>query len=99
MGASFGKGRTRFSLSGGYSSFNDRQYGVVGAGAGYYFLEGLEAGIDGEAWLGDKPHIYAVGPEVRYIITSLASYKPYIGAFYKRTFYDQFSPMNSAGGR
>jgi len=34
---------------------------------GYYLLDGLEAGLDGEAWLGSKPHLYAASPEVRYV--------------------------------
>ncbi len=99
VGAAFGQGRTRFSLNGGYGSFNDRSYGVIGLGAGYYVLDGWDVGMSGEAWVGDKPHIYAVSPEVRYVITSWESFKPYIGAFYKRTFYDDFDPMNSIGGR
>ena len=99
VGAAFTQGRSRLSLGGGYGSFNNHSYGVVGIGAGYYVLDGLEAGVDGEAWLGDKPHIYTISPEVRYIVTQMQSFKPYLGAFYKRTFYDTLDNTNSFGGR
>lgn len=99
VGASFGAGRSRFSLSAAYSSFNDRTYTVVGAGAGYYLFEGFEVGLDGDAWMGDKPHIYTVSPGVKYVLNTPSSFKPYLGGFYKRTFYDDFPNKDSAGGR
>jgi hypothetical protein len=99
VGSTFSRGRSRLSISGGYGNFNDHQYGVVGVGAGYYFFDGFEAGVDGEAWLGDKPHIYTVSPEARYIVTQFESFRPYIGGFYKRTFYDSLDNTHSVGGR
>ena|SRR5579864_5169424 len=95
----FGQGRTRLSISGGYGELNNNGYGVVGVGAGYYLLKGLEAGIDGEAWLGSKPHIYTVSPEARYIIQGLGQFLPYVGGFYKRSLYDTLAPLDSAGVR
>lgn len=99
VGGYFEQGRTRFSLTAGYGSLNEKNYGVVGVGAGYYFLEGLEAGVDGEAWIGNKPHIYTVSPETRYILNYSEAFKPYLGGFVKRTFYDDLPNRNSAGGR
>jgi hypothetical protein len=99
VGAGFGAGRSRFSLSAGYSGVDDRHYTIVGAGAGYYFFEGFEAGIDGEAWMGDKPHIYAISPGLKYVVTTLPSFKPYVGGFYKRTFYDDLPNLDAAGAR
>src|SRR5437870_805068 len=83
VGGYFGQGRSRLSLTAGYASLNDENYAVVGAGAGYYILDGLEAGVDGEAWLGQRPHIYTLSPEVRYTVTQFESIKPYLGGFYK----------------
>ena len=94
----FAQGHSRLSLTGGYGSVNSKGYGVLGLGAGYYLLDGLEAGVDGEAWVGSKPHIYTVSPEVRYVLAQM-EYKPYIGGFFKRTFYDTLTNLNSAGGR
>ena len=100
LGAAYDGGRTRLSLGGGYGSFNDQDYFVLGAGAGYYLFEGFEAGVDGEAWLGSRPHIYTLSPEATYILPLETGWKPYIGGFYKRTFYDsELDSINSAGGR
>ncbi len=100
VGASWAAaGRTRLSLTAGYVSSHEKDYAVIGAGAGYYLLNGLEAGLDGEAWMGSKPHIYSVSPGLRYTFTQMESMKPYVGGFYKRTFYDTLSDLSSAGGR
>src|SRR5258708_10624959 len=99
VGSSFLQGRTRFSVTGGYASSNNKSDGVLGIGAGYYLLDGLEAGLDGEAWLGSKPHIYTVSPETRYIMTQFETIRPYLGGFYKRTFYDTLPNQDSVGGR
>jgi hypothetical protein len=95
----FAQGKLRLGLSAGYGSWNNNNYGILGAGAGYYVLDGLEAGVDGEAWLGSKPHLYSVSPEVRYTFYQPDQFKPYIGGFYKRSMYDSLSPLDSAGGR
>ena len=103
IGSYFQQGNKRLSLNAGYGAleFNDetRSYFIIGAGAGYYILNGLEAGIDGQAWLGSKPHLYSASPEIRYTFYQLEQFKPYVGAFYRRTFYDSFSPDDSVGGR
>ncbi len=97
--AIFAQGRTRLSVAAGYGVWNDKDYGIVGVGAGYYLMDGLEAGLDGEAWLGAKPHLYSVSPEVRYTFFNFESYKPYMGGFYKRSLYDTLRPLDSVGGR
>ena len=59
VGASlFQQGNTRLSVNGGYGSFQSKDYVILGLGAGYYLWKGFEAGVDGEAWMGSKPHIY-----------------------------------------
>jgi hypothetical protein len=95
----FARGQTRLSLTAGYGSLNDKDYAVLGLGAGYYLLDGLEAGVDGEAWLGSKPHLYTISPEARYVLFQTQQFKPYIGGFYKRTFYDSLTNRDSAGAR
>jgi hypothetical protein len=95
----FHQGQTRLSLGAGYGSLNNQNYGIVGLGAGYYLIDGLEAGLDSEAWLGSKPHIYTLSPGLRYVIYQWEQLKPYVGAFYKRSLYDSLSPLDSAGAR
>jgi hypothetical protein len=53
----FSTGHTRLSLSGGYGVWNNRDYGIAGLGAGYYLMDGLEAGVVGKLGSG-TPHTY-----------------------------------------
>ena len=98
IGAYTRQGRSRLSLTAGYGSINSNDYFVLGGGYGYNLFNGLEAGIDGEAWLGSDPHLYTLSPGLRYIFT-LGRFNPYVGGFYKRTFYDNIDDVNSGGGR
>jgi hypothetical protein len=95
----FAGGRTRLSLTGAYGRANDQNYGVVGLGAGYFLMDGLEAGVDGEAWFGAKPRIYKVSPSLTYVLRDVAEFKPYLGGFYRHTFYEDLADLDSAGGR
>jgi hypothetical protein len=95
----FGQGRTRLSMTGGYGSENSKDYLVLGAGVGYYLVDGLEAGLDSEAWLGSKPHLYKVSPQLTYVLDTGWQYKPYLGGFYRHTFEDSQRDRDSAGAR
>jgi hypothetical protein len=99
-GALFRQGRTRLSVGAGYGVFNKNDYFVLGLGAGYYFIDGLEAGLDGETWIGSQPQIYNVSPQIRYILPEILGFRPYAGGFYRRTFYSrELANLNSAGAR
>jgi len=96
----FQQGSTRLSLNVGYGSLNGNDYFIAGAGVGYYIYNGLEAGLDGDAWAGSKPHIYEVSPRLTYVFYQLDyPFKPYLGGLYRRTFYDTMKSVDSAGGR
>jgi hypothetical protein len=96
----FGQGRTHASVTGGYASFNNKDYFVLGLGAGYNLLDGLEAGMGGEVWTGSKPNIYTVSPQLNYFLPLDFQWKPYLGGFYKKTFYQtDFKNLDSAGAR
>ena len=100
VGASvFSQGHTRLSVGAGYGSFNNKDYFILGLGAGYYLFDGLEAGVSGEGWMGSKPHIYKVSPELTYVLYQWGQWKPYLGAFYRHTFYDTLTDLDSAGAR
>lgn len=98
-GTYFAQGRSRLSLYGGWGTAFNNSYFVLGAGAGYYVLRGLEVGVDGEAWMGSTPQIQKITPEIRYIIPTNTSIFPYIGTFYRRTFYQDLEDLDSVGGR
>lgn len=96
----FRAGRTRLSLTAGLGRQFDKDYGVLGAGIAYYVWDRIEAGVDGEAWIGQKPHIYNVTPAARYVFPfQFGQATPYVGGFYRRTFYDTLKDLDSAGAR
>jgi len=97
----FSRGRVELLAGGGYGVDDDRSYLILALGGGYYLRDGLSAGVVGEAWLGSRPQIYNLSPYARYVfLDSTWRYKPYAGAFYRRTSYASLSgPVDSAGLR
>ena len=95
----FSRGRTRLSVVGGWGRAFDEDYFLLGVGAGYYLRNGLDVGLDFEAWLGSDPGIYKLSPGVRYVVYQGRSLKPYFGGFYRRTFIDGTDDFDSLGGR
>ena len=99
--AYFQRGRIELIAGGGYGSFNNSNYLILLLGGGYYLRDGLSLGLTGEAWVGSQPQFYDVSPQIRYVFLDLPwRFKPYLGTFYRRTFYThEFGPLDSAGGR
>ena len=99
--ALFQRGRVELLAGGGYGETNSRSYLILELGGGYFIRDGLSAGVNSEAWLGSRPQIYDASPYFRYVfIDSKWRYKPYVGAFYRRTSYASgSSPVDSAGTR
>jgi len=95
----FAQGRTRLSVTGGTGYAFGENYFVFGVGASYFVLDGLSAGLDLEWWSGADPGIFKVSPSVQYVFYQIPSVKPYIGAFYRRSYIDGFNDLNSGGAR
>jgi hypothetical protein len=95
----FADGSMRFSVLVGNGYAFDDSYLIVGVGIGYYFMRGLELGLDVESWLSGSPGITKLSPSVRYVIPTDGAIRPYIGAFYRWTMIDGYDNLNSAGGR
>ena len=99
MAASVGTGgiSTAFSknstsvgvIVGSGSAFNDN-YIILGVGVGYYVVKGLEIGLDVQHWFSGDPSITKVSPQIRYVFTQPKVIKPYVGAFYRRTYFGDF---------
>ena len=99
MAASVGTGgiSTAFSKNstsvgvvlGSGSAFND-DYIILGVGVGYYVVRGLEIGIDVQHWFSGDPSITKVSPKITYVFTQPKVIKPYVGAFYRRTYFGDF---------
>lgn len=76
-------------ILGSGSAFNDN-YLILGVGVGYYVVQGLELGIDLQYWASGEPSITKLSPHIKYVFTQPKVVKPYIGAFYRRTYYGDY---------
>jgi len=95
----FGKGSTRVSFVVGSGYTLDESYVILGLGAGYFIANGLELGLDGQAWVGGDPDIYKLKPQATYIVPIQSRIRPYAGAFYSRIFIDGYDDQDTAGAR
>ena len=95
----FRKGSTRVSVVVGSGYTLDESYVILGAGVGYFVLDGLEIGLDGQAWLGGDPDIYKLKPQATYIVPIQSRVRPYGGVFYSRIFIDGYDDLDTAGAR
>ncbi|HSD97431.1 MAG TPA: hypothetical protein VLB06_09855 [Sulfuricaulis sp.] len=95
----FSRGRTHLAVFGGSgSAFND-SYFVLGVGASYYLVDGLNIGLSAESWTGGDPGITKLTPSVQYVFYQVPRVSPYLGAFYSRTYIDNLPDLDSIGGR
>jgi len=95
----FEKGSSNLLVSGGSGSAFDDSYFILGVGYGYYLLDGVQLGLDLEAWLGGDPSIYQLTPQVQYVFHQVPKVQPYIGAFYSRSYVDGFDDLDAFGYR
>lgn len=95
----FDRGHGRASIGAGYGRAFDNDYFVLNGGLGYDVAPNLELGLDAEAWLGSHPEFTNVSPGVRYIFPTQSALRPYVGMFYRRTFYQDFRDSDAYGGR
>ena len=99
----FSKGSIRLTLLVGTGSTIDDTYLILGGGPGYFIVDGLEIGLDYEAWIFAEPVMHRLSPETRYVFHMIPVIKPYIGVFYRHTFvpddrYDDFDHVGARGG-
>ena len=98
----FARGSIRLTLLIGTASTVDDNYLIVGGGLGYFIANGLEVGLDYEAWIFSEPVIHRLSPETRYVFHMVPVIKPYVGVFYRRTFvtggFDDFNQVGARGG-
>jgi hypothetical protein len=99
VAGAFGQGRMHFVVSGGTGYAFNETYFVLGVGATYYVINGLNVGLFAESWTGADPHLTKVTPSVQYVFYQVPTVKPYIGAFYRRTYISGGNDFNSVGGR
>jgi len=94
IGTAFSKDSTSLGVVlGSGSAFNDNYY-ILGVGVGYYVTRGLELGIDVQRWFSGEPSITKVSPKITYVFTRAKRVKPYVGAFYRRTYFGDLKGIN-----
>src|SRR5690348_7997626 len=82
----FAAGSPRLSVTAGTAWSSANTYIVLGVGIGYFLVDGLEVGLDYEAWVAGTPTLQRLSPEVRYVFYFVPTVKPYVGTFYRHTF-------------
>jgi hypothetical protein len=96
----FSKGSPSLTLTLGSAWIGSNDYLIMGAGLGYYVIDGLEVGVDGAIWLFDSPTIGTLTPQIKYVVHQLPIIKPYIGTFYRHYFVgDDIEDLDSVGAR
>ena len=90
VGTAFSKNSTSVGVVLGSGSAFDDNYVILGLSVGYYVVNGLELGIDLQHWFSGEPSITKVSPQIRYVFTQPKVIKPYLGAFYRRTYYGSY---------
>lgn len=95
----FGKGRAHFVAAAGSGHAFDETYLVLSIGASYYVIDGLSVGLALESWTGGDPGMRKLTASTQYVFYQAARIKPYVGAFYRRTYVERIPDIDSAGGR
>lgn len=96
----FARGKVRGGIYGGAGSTLGNTYMILGGGLGYYLYDGLEVGADFEGWILQSPTIWKLSPQIRYTVWQLGALRPYVGAFWRRTWVGEpYDDFNSWGGR
>ena len=99
VAGAFGQGKTQISVTGGNGYAFDESYLVIGVGVNYYLIDGLNLGLSVESWTGGDPGMYKITPSVQYVFYQIPRFKPYVGAFYRRTDIDGLPDIDSMGAR
>ena len=97
--SSFNAGSTTGTLAIGSGQLFREDYLIIGVGVGHYVVDGLELGVELDAWTGGDPSIYEVTPKITFVLDNPSQVKPYLGAFYNRTFIEDFKDSDSYGYR
>ena len=99
----FDRGRFGLSVGGGTQTSLGHRYFALGAGVGYFVLDGVELGFGALHQFGDGPSISKLTPSLRYIAQPLVGrwpVIPYVGVFYNHWFIgDDLADVDTVGSR
>lgn len=101
-GELFVQGSKNFGVTIGAGSGYNSSYTIVGINASYFIVDNLLAGLEYRGWFGGEPSINELSVPVTYILPLHQKFRPYAGAFYRRTFiespYDDYNIYGARGG-
>ena len=96
----FDQGRIQLGIGIGGASATDTSWMILGLGAGYFVLKGLEVEAGTSLWLFGDPFIATLSPGVRYVFHMVPKVKPYLATFYRHYFITNDLPdSDSIGGQ
>ena len=100
-GGVFSVGTKNVGVTVGSDSSFGNNYTVIGANVNYFIIDSLSLGASYKAFLGGNPDINQVTvPVTYYLPLENTTYRPYLGAFYNRTFIEKpYKDYNIYGGR
>ena len=75
-------------------------YYIAGISGDYFIYDNLSLGLGYRGWFGGSPTIHQLTAPVNYYIPTDTKYRPYVGAFYRYTYFDgNVENYNSLGAR
>jgi hypothetical protein len=95
----FAKGRMGVSVYLGGGTAGSESYYTFGAGLSYYLVNGLWLGVSGETRQGIDPVTYKASPEIGYVFPIGGPVRPYVGAFYRRIWVENYQDFDTYGAR
>ncbi|HET7365758.1 MAG TPA: hypothetical protein VFJ70_19470 [Burkholderiales bacterium] len=95
----FSRGRVHGIVTAGWGSAFNEDYLILGAGVNYFVLDGLSLGVNLETWRGANPTLTKLTPSAQYVFYQVRTIKPYVGAFYRRTWINGGNDLDSYGAR
>jgi hypothetical protein len=95
----FAKGKKQVTVLGGSGYAFDETYFVIGGGVSYFVMDGLNVGVQAEAWTGGDPSIYKYTLSSNYVFYKTPRVAPYVGVFYRYTDIESRDSIESVGGR
>ena len=93
------QGSKKLAVIAGAGSAFDDDYWILGAGVGYYVIDGLELGITWEKWFSGNPEFDQVTPDLTYVFITSSRVDPYVGVLYRRLFIDGLDDLSGVGAR
>lgn len=93
------QGSVRVSIGGGIGTLGGETAVILGAGAGYNVLDGLEVGLDADRWFGGAFGLTRVTPGLEYVLWMVPVLQPYAGTFFRHWFVSGADNLSSVGVR